>query len=48
MSCEKTVYLEKVKIGYGVRPNTYFKLMYIIYTGSIDYAIVHTAIFGVN
>lgn len=45
---KKAVYLEKIKIGYGIKPNTYFKLMYIIYTGSVDYSITHIAIFGVN
>ncbi len=36
------------EIGIGINTTTYFKLMYIIYTGVREYGIVHTAVFGVN
>jgi len=37
-----------VDYGIGIKTSTYFKLIYIIYTGVSDYSIVHTAVFGVN
>lgn len=36
------------QIGIGIKTTTYFKLMYILYTGVAEYGIVHTAVFGVN
>jgi len=37
-----------VEIGAGINTTTYFKLMYIIYTGVKEYGILHTAVFGMN
>ena len=35
--------------GIYIKPNTYFKLMYIIYADDEQkYGIVHTAVFGMN
>jgi len=37
-----------VAYGIGIKTTTYFKLMYPIYTGIVDYHILHTAVFGIN
>ena len=36
------------QIGVGIRTTTYFKLVYPIYTGVLEYGILHTAVFGMN
>ncbi len=35
-------------IGLGIRPTTYFKLMYHIPSGDPIYGILHIAVFGIN
>jgi len=34
--------------GIGIKTGTYFKLVYPIYTGVLEYGILHTAVFGMN
>lgn len=37
-----------VAIGKGIKPNTYFKVIFTIHTGVKEYGILHIAIFGTN